>query len=164
MCEHLDMQNSIQIRVAGEGDVAAMSECRLKDVGGVDERMAAYFRGEHHPHQALAPRVGFVAELGGRVIGYVAGHLSTRHGLEGEVQYLFVTSQLRRQGIGARLVHRLAEWFCERGAKRICVGVDADSPAAMPFYRAMGARPLSAEKPFWYVWDDAGAILNFTSR
>ena len=41
--------------------------------------MAAYFNGQHHPQQALLPRVGYVALAGDAVIGYIAGNRTTRH-------------------------------------------------------------------------------------
>jgi GNAT superfamily N-acetyltransferase len=155
-CDDQHVRDEIHIRSAHQADVSAMADCRLRDAGGVDERMGAYFRGEHHPHEALMPRVGFVAECRGNVVGYVAGHLSTRHACGGELQYLFVASAFRRQGIGTRLVRRLAKWFCDRGAIQVCVGVDRDSLAAQLFYCALGARPLSLDKPLWYVWEDIG--------
>ena len=156
------MGDETHIRKATLADVTAMSECRRIDAGGVDERMPAYFRCEHDPHQALMPRVGFLAESGGRVVGYIAGHLTTRHGADGELQYLYVLSHVRRRGIGTRLIRALADWFCGQGARTVCVGVDADSPAAIPFYRALGARPLSDEKPLWYVWRNVAAVQTET--
>ena len=85
-------------------DVAKMEPCRLNDAAGhADNRMAAYFRGEHHPQLALMPRTGFIALLDGAAIGYIAGHLTTRHGCQGEVQYLFVASSYRRRGDRHRL-------------------------------------------------------------
>jgi ribosomal protein S18 acetylase RimI-like enzyme len=155
---HNHVRDEIHIRSAAEADVSAMSECRVRDAGAVDERMGAYFRGEHHPYEALMPRAGFVAEFRGSVVGYVAGHLTTRNGCNGELQYLFVSTTFRREHIGTNLVRELAEWFSDRGAKQVCVGVDSESPAAQPFYRALGARPLSADKPHWYVWEDMGVM------
>lgn len=116
--------------------------------------MGAYFRGEHHPQLALLPRTGYAAFVGGTMIGYVAGHLSTRQGCGGELQYLFVAPDSRRQGIATTLVRHMADWFAERGVRRVCVCVDADSPAARPFYRSLGAAALSPEKQLWYVWED----------
>ena len=117
--------------------------------------MAAYFRGEHHPQQALLPRVGFVASEGDALIGYIAGHRTTRHGCAGEVQYLFVAPAYRRRGVATALLKLLALWFREQSARRVCVCVDADSPAAQPFYDAAGASSL---KKFWRVWEDIGVL------
>lgn len=135
-----------------------MAACRLLDpsAGPADARMAAYFRAEHHPQNALLPRTGFVALLDGITVGYIAGHLSTRHGCGGELQYLFVAPEWRRQAIAGELVRHLAAWFVERGVRRVCVCLDADSPSAKPFYANMGAKPLSPERQLWYVWEDIG--------
>jgi GNAT superfamily N-acetyltransferase len=143
-------------RIATSIDVPKMAECRLRDpaAGPADPRMAAYLNGWHHPQQALPPRTGFVAESQDRVVGYIAGHLSTRHQCQAEVQYLFVDPQLRRLGIASDLLRWQADWFVRHGATRVCVCVDGDSPAAKPFYAALGARPLSPSRPLWYVWED----------
>jgi len=145
--------SDVRYRVAGAGDVPAMAECRTSDpaAGLADPRMTAYFNGEHHPGEALAPRIGFVALAGDRVIGYIAGHRTTRHGCAGEVQYLFVAPAYRRRGIATGLLRELAQWFKDRGARSVCVNVAPDSPAAKPFYESVGASPI---KKFWYAWDD----------
>ena len=79
-----------------------METCHVTKDGVIfyDRRMAAYLNGDHHPQKALPPRVGYVAEAGGAVVGYIAGHLTTRNGCAAEVQYLFVSPDYRRNGIG----------------------------------------------------------------
>jgi GNAT superfamily N-acetyltransferase len=153
----------VRFRTATSGDVAAMAQCRLNDPAGgaADERMGAYFDGRHHPHQALPPRIGYVASAADAPVGYIAGHLTTRHGCAGEVQYLFVASAYRRRGIASTLLRMLAGWFREQDAARVCVCVDADSPAAQPFYARLGAFPL---RKYWYVWEDIGVLIDRTSR
>src|SRR5690349_8346664 len=118
---------AIQIRVATSEDVLAMGRCRLADpaAGPADGRMGAYLEGNHHPQEALAPRRGYVALAGGTVVGYIAGHLTTRHHCSGEVQYLFVAPDARRRGVATALLQHLAKWFQEQGARRVCVCVDA---------------------------------------
>jgi GNAT superfamily N-acetyltransferase len=149
---------SVSYREATAVDVPAIIRGRLADASAEppDERMAAYLAGTHHPQQALAPRVAFIAMLDERVVGYTAGHLSRRYGCDGELQYLFVTSDLRRHGIATALVEQLARWFVARGAFRICVNVNAESDAAEPFYARCGAEPL---RPHWYVWQDIRSVI-----
>ena len=142
----------LRVRIASVEDVPLMEECRrLHHAGPADERMTAYFSGLHHPHQALLPRIGYIVLSGEAPVGYIAGHLTTRFGYEGELQYLFVVQPYRRRGIGRRLVQELARWFVEQWATRVCVCVDADSQAAAPFYGSLGAKPF---KPHWYAWED----------
>jgi GNAT superfamily N-acetyltransferase len=154
----MTLVEGIHVREATTADVVAMADCRLTDpaAGTADPRMAAYFDGQHHPQQALLPRVGYVALAGNAVIGYIAGHRTTRHGCAGEVQYLFVAPAYRRRRIGAALLQRLARWFREQGAARVCVNVNPDSLAAQPFYTSQGASVLNK---YWYVWEDIGVVL-----
>jgi GNAT superfamily N-acetyltransferase len=146
-----------RVRVATTADVPAMAACRLTDpaAGPADPRMAAYFDGHHHPQQALLPRIGYVALADGTVIGYIAGHRTTRDGCAGEVQYLFVAPEYRRRGIATLLLRSLAQWFGEAAARKVCVCVDADSPAAKPFYESVGAVPF---KKLWYEWDNISVV------
>jgi GNAT superfamily N-acetyltransferase len=139
-----------------------MASCRLSDsaAGPADARMGAYFSGIHHPQQALPPRIGYVAIMDQRVAGYIAGHLTTRHGCAAEVQYLFVEPAARRKAVATRLLRLLASWFVENGAQRVCVCLDADSPSARPFYEAVHAVQLSETHRLWFVWNDIGKVLS----
>jgi GNAT superfamily N-acetyltransferase len=151
--------SGVHFRIATAADVAAMAACRLSDpvAGPADPRMGAYFNCQHHPHQALLPRVGYVAVVNVEIVGYIAGHRTTRHGYSGEIQYLFVAPDHRRRGVGSALVQQLAEWFDRSGARNVCVCVDADSPAAAPFYESLGAVPF---KRFWCGWTDISTLVS----
>jgi GNAT superfamily N-acetyltransferase len=151
--------HKVTFREAGAPDVPAMVAGRLADpaAGAPDERMAAYLEGRHHPREALPPRTAFVAEHDGMVVGYIAGHLTRRRGCEGEVQYLFVASRVRRSGVGSRLLERLARWFATQGARKIGVNVDPESEGAGAFYARHGAVPRST---FWSEWEDIGVLFN----
>jgi GNAT superfamily N-acetyltransferase len=146
----------ITCRVAAADDVAAMA--RLREEGGwtggaPEARMRLYLAGEHHPRHALAPRVAFVAEEGGRVIGFIAGHLTTRFGCHGELQWLFVAPERRGGGAAARLLERLAAWLAAHGAARVCVNVEPENTPARRFYARHGAQGLDEH---WMVWPDIG--------
>ena len=142
----------VRYRQAGSADVPAMERCRVQDreAGPADRRMAAYLEGQHHPQQALERRTAFVALAGDTVVGYIAGHATTRYGCSGEVQYLYVTPSHRRAGVARGLLRCLAHWFLAAGIQRVCVNADLESAGAVPFYRAQGAIPLNE---YWYVWD-----------
>jgi GNAT superfamily N-acetyltransferase len=148
----------IEYREATIADVPGMALCRASDavVGPADPRMTAYFEGRHHPQQALAARIGYVAHVDGAVIGYIAGHETRRFDCEGEVQYLYVAAEYRRQGVGTTLLRQLAQWFQIRGKARVCVNVNADSPPAAPFYLSYGAEPLNE---YWYAWADMADLI-----
>jgi len=152
------MPGMLRFREASSADVPAMERSRVGDpeVGRADERMVAYLEGRHHPQQALAARTAFIALDGDDVVGYIVGHATTRFGCDGEVQHLYVAPPYRRRGVATRLLQRLAAWFTAHGIARVCVDVDIDSPAAVPTYLALGARPLDR---YWYVWVDIGTRL-----
>jgi GNAT superfamily N-acetyltransferase len=147
---------NLAFRVATAQDVPAMASSRKSDptVHAADPRMAAYFDGLHHPQHALRPRTGYVAIADNVIVGYIAGHLTTRHGCAGEVQYLFVVPAFRRKGAATELLRLMATWFGEQSAHKICVNVNDESPAAEPFYQSTGAKSLSPDKKYWYIWDD----------
>jgi GNAT superfamily N-acetyltransferase len=159
------LPGDIQYRAATIADISAMEATRATDpeVGPADHRMAAYMAGKHHPQQALAPRVVYVALEGPIIVGYIAGHLTRRHSCDGELQYLFVSKPHRRMGVAAALLEHLAGWFAEQGASKICVNVNDDSPGARPFYTSRGATILSRH---WMIWNDIRAALpaSFTIR
>jgi len=142
----------IEVRTATAADVAEMA--RIREAGGLPddaERMARYLAGEHHPQHALAPRVIFVAEQGGRMIGYVAGHRTTRFGCDGELQWIFVLPDHRGSGAADLLLDRLAAWFIGEGARRVCVDVVPENTRARRFYHRHGAQTLHR---YWLVWPD----------
>ncbi len=97
----------------------------------------------------------FIAIDGGAVVGYIGGHLTRRFDCEGELQYLYVAPPYRREGVASELLRRLAEWFVASGARRVCVDVNLDSPAAPHFYVSHGAVALNKH---WMVWTDVGQI------
>ena len=156
----MELRESVRFREATSADATAMAQCRLTDPtdgGAADPRIAAYLDCHHHPQQALVPRVGYLALDNDTVVGYIAGHLTTRHGCSGELQYLFVTLSYRRRGIATALLRLLAEWFLAQGAQRICVAIAGDSPVeAKPFCENFGAAPL---RKYWHAWEDIGAIV-----
>jgi len=74
------MPSDFLYQEATSADVPAMARCRAADpdAGPADERMAGYLDGVHHPRQALPPRTAFMAVSSGEVVGYIAGHATTR--------------------------------------------------------------------------------------
>ena len=148
----------LQVRIASVEDVPLMEESRrLHQAGPADEPITPYFSGLHHPQQALLPRVGYIVLWGEAPVGYIAGHLTTRLGYAGELQYLFVALPYRRRGIGGRLVQELARSFIAQRATRVCVCVDSESQAAAPFYASLGAKPF---KPHWYAWEGIALVAS----
>jgi ribosomal protein S18 acetylase RimI-like enzyme len=141
---------------AADAQAMALSRSADPDWGPADPRTELYLRGIHHPQRALPPRTACIAVQDEEVVGYIAGHLTERYDCEGELQYIWVAVKHRRSGIASRLLRMLAEWFCEQGARRICVDVEPENAGARSFYISHGARELN---PHWLVWRDISTCL-----
>ena len=145
---------TITYREATLTDVHRMS--LLRDASGwlggaTEERMSLYLTGVHHPQHALPPRVAIVAESGGALLGFVAGHLTTRFGCSGELQWVLVDPGHRGGPVASGLMTRIAEWFVANNSPRVCVNVEPGNVRARRFYQRHGAVDLD---PYWMVWTD----------
>jgi GNAT superfamily N-acetyltransferase len=144
-------------RQASELDVAAMARLREQsgwEGGGSAERMGRYLRGEHHPQHAQAARIAFVAEDGNGLVGFIAGHLTTRFDCDGELQWLLVDPAARGGPAATQLWAHLRDWFVAQQSRRVCVNVEPGNARARRFYARMGAMELSSH---WMVWSDVAA-------
>lgn len=144
-------------RVVERDDVSVLARLRREGEGGggSEGRMTRYLAGEHHPHQALLPRIMYMATDGDAPTGYIAGHLTERFGCDGELQWIYVVENYRGTEVALELLILLAAWFTEHKAHRICV--DVGSERSRNFYRRHGAEDF---KPHWLVWNDIGTVLN----
>jgi GNAT superfamily N-acetyltransferase len=148
----------ITLRPATGDDVAEMA--RIRELGGWTggagaERMALYLAGAHHPRYALQARIVLVAEDGISIVGYIAGHLTTRFGCDGELQWLFVLPAYRGGGVASRLLGALATWCARHDSRSVCVDVEPENARARRFYLRHGARALDTH---WLVWDDISQL------
>jgi ribosomal protein S18 acetylase RimI-like enzyme len=119
-------------------------------------RITRYLAREHNPHEALLPRVIYVAVAGNAPAGFIAGHLTRRYACDGELQWIHVISEHRGTGVASGLLRMLAAWFAEQKAARICVDVDPDNARARRFYTRHGAVTLNKH---WLVWSDINVVL-----
>jgi len=144
----------IRFSQAQRADIAHMHriwEVEKGEGGASEERMTAYFDGRHHPQEALLPRVIYLAHEGEALIGYIAGHLTRRFACDAELEWLYVIPQRRRCGVASGLLHRLAMWFQEHHASRVCVNVAVSNVVARRFYARNGAAVMNQH---WLVWQD----------
>ncbi len=151
----LDAAARVQARTMVHSDYYDESTDQQREYERLHPRVAGYCAGTYHPGHALAKRALFVADEEGRVVGFIAGHLSTRMGCEGELQWMFVEPALQRRGIGGALLEPLARWFVQQDARRVII----DAPPANPcraFYLKHGARPLDG---YWLYWPDVETVL-----
>lgn len=146
-------------RRARKSDVPAMARIRAADPDTEDRwkaRISGYLAGELHPREALPPRVIYVAFEEGSVTGFIAGHLTRRYKCDGELQWIDVRSEYRGSGVASELLLRLAAWFVEQKAFRICVDVRPKNTVAHRFYGKHGAETLNKH---WLVWNNIKDVL-----
>jgi len=118
-------------------------------------RWKAYLRKEHHPRDAKDPRIVYIASINGKIVEFVAGHLTERFGLEGELQSIYVLPEHQGHGLGTQLVIALPKWFKKWDAKEVCVDHKDGSEG---FYIKLEAR---FNDHGWLVWDNFLQVLAF---
>lgn len=141
-------------------DVSAMAQLRSEHWGNApdwEHTVSAYLSGEHHPRQALLPRIAIVAEEEDEIVGFIAGHLTRRHRCDGELQWINVPASQRGNAMASELLQNLAEWFVENGARRVCVDVQPRNTIARAFYTRHGAEPLNDR---WMLFPDISVVAS----
>jgi GNAT superfamily N-acetyltransferase len=89
-----------------------------------------------------------VAEIDGRVVGYVLGAIVDlvpdmfEREICGFIADIFVEPDHRRHGIGRLLMEAMLDWFQSEGIRYYEWYVAAQNPAARAFWREMGGREL----------------------
>lgn len=150
---------SVTIHPAEPADVPAMAAIRAQEWETQEyweKRIAGYLTGNLGARHALPGHAVFVAALDGTVAGFVAGHRTTRHGCLGELEFINVAREQRGRGIAGMLLLRMAGWFAEQQALRVCVDVVPENEAARALYAKHGAVDL---RPNWMVWEDIRTVL-----
>jgi len=118
-------------------------------------RWNTYFNGQS-PASAKPERVVYKAVIDGKIVGYIAGHLTSRHEKDAEIQSFYILKEYQRKGIGTKLLAEFLGWLQTHGATSLCVGIDNTNP-----YQAFYLKYRSAYlNPHWMFWDDNEALLN----
>jgi ribosomal protein S18 acetylase RimI-like enzyme len=152
--------DDLQVRKASEEDILSMAQIRAREWGTEDywiTRIGDYMRGESHPQHALMPRIIFVAEDKEKIVGFIAGHRTTRLGCNGELEWINVIPEYRKNGVASELLNYLAKWFVEQNAVKVCIDVAAENITAQKFYRKHRATNLN---PHWLYWEDVRVAVN----
>ena len=150
---------TVLYRQADKTDIPAMARIRAAEWGEEEywsTRISRYLNCELHPQQALMPRVIYVAWEGDSLVGMIAGHLTRRYSCDGELEWINVIPERRGSGIALELLRRLAAWFAEQKASRVCVDVDPANTTARRFYMRHGTKNLNEH---WLVWNDIKVVL-----
>jgi ribosomal protein S18 acetylase RimI-like enzyme len=149
----------IQYREAKESDVAGMSKIRAENWGTEEywnTRITGYLNSQHNPQLALSTRVIYIATDDGKVVGFIAGHLTRRFECDGELQWIDTSNKYRRNRIATELLRLLAVWFVDNMAFQICVDSDPSNLIARQFYKKFGAEDLNKH---WLVWRNIKLII-----
>jgi GNAT superfamily N-acetyltransferase len=117
-------------------------------------RWQGYLSGTTSPQCAKAERQAFKAIDSGRLIGFIAGHLTTRFERDAEIQLFYVLREHQRAGVGAKLLVEMVNWFVNQNARSACVGIAVENPYQR-FYLKFGGIHLN---PHWIVLDDLNAL------
>jgi GNAT superfamily N-acetyltransferase len=112
-------------------------------------RWITYFKGQS-PQTSKPERVVFKALSENRIVGYLAGHLTTRFDMDAEIQSFYILKPYQRQGLGMKLLKKFGEWLISEKATRLCVGI---SPANIykTFYLKNNGQYLNDH---WIYWSD----------
>lgn len=150
---------TVVYRQADRSDILSIARIRALHSGTEETwrtRIGRYMACEHHPQQALMPRIVYVSVKSSSIVGLVAGHLTRRYRCAGELQWIDLIPQCRGTGIASKLLGCVAEWFAEQQALRLCVNVDPGNTQARRFYMRHGAENLNEH---WLVWNDVRVML-----
>ena len=155
-----DVPGIVDVRI--KSIIASFVCSRGESVGRVDqefaqysERWLAYMNGEWNPQKATSERIVYKATNDGMIVGFIAGHLTTRLDCDGELQSIFILREWQRKGIGGELLKKLGHWFIENKVHRVCVNVAPENPYRV-FYQKHGAEEINAH---WLVWNNIRTTL-----
>lgn len=108
----------------------------------------------------LSPKTFLVAELEGKIVGYVVASV---RGKEGHVISIAVHPDQRRKGIGEGLLKAVLKILLERMVSSIILEVRRSNKAAISLYEKMGFRIEGVAKGYYSDGEDA-FIMRYIPR
>ncbi|MEO8860414.1 MAG: GNAT family N-acetyltransferase [Ginsengibacter sp.] len=73
-----------------------------------------------------------------KIVGYLAGHLTTRYNLDAEIQSFCVLKQDQKQKIGTRLLTEFTKWLIKMNARSLCVGFKPENKYKAFYFKHAG--------------------------
>lgn len=140
----IDTTSEVSIRPLDELDISAIVRIDEKILGTYrpevwERRIGYYLRRD--------PETSVVAELDGRVVGFMLGEVrSGEFGLEeptGWIEVLGVDPEARGRSVGRRMGDALLEHFRQRGARSVRTLVDEENEELCGFFSSLGFEPSS---------------------
>lgn len=138
-----------EVRVVGARDAARLRALRLRALAdapdafavGADEeasRPDAEWDELARDSERAEAVVVYAAISGGRWMGMAAGRWYDREQGIAHLWGMWVDPELRRQGVGARLVDAVLGWVSAQGGRFLRLGVITEVGDATPFYEHLG--------------------------
>lgn len=137
----MNRPDDVQVRPAGLDDAAPIAELEAEAFGAGAWTIQAV-----KSELCTANRRIAVADVGGRLVGYVAISVVAE---VADLTRVAVTSVARRQGIGAALLAWAVEQSRIAGAERMILEVSAANEAAVGLYVSEGFAEI-ARRPGYY--------------
>jgi len=119
---------------------------RFMLISNVEAGYAHFFTGELEDPDALI----LAAEQAGHIVGYAYARLEARDWNAlldrcGALHDIFVSNEVRRQGVARRLVDTVRERLRGRGAPRLVLHTASKNAAARAFFATLGFRETMVE-------------------
>jgi GNAT superfamily N-acetyltransferase len=142
-------EGAITIRVMNEADVLLLREVRLRALldtpvafGSTYAREAAFFEEQWRERACSWAREGVSRTLlafeGDSCCGIVAGFVHREIAGRVCVVSMWVAPEVRRRGLGRRLIGEIEQWARQVGAREIMLDVNETNHAAIELYRRCG--------------------------
>lgn len=135
-----------------EVSIRPLDELDISDIVRIDEKILGAYRPEVWERRIgyylrRDPETSVVAELDGRVVGFMLGEVrSGEFGLEeptGWVEVLGVDPACRGRAVGRRMADAILEHFQEKGARSVRTLVDGENEELCGFFSSLGFEPSS---------------------
>jgi len=136
--------------------IRPLDELDISAVTGIDEKISGRYRPEVWERRAgyylrRDPEGPVVAELGGRVVGFMFGEIrSGEFGLDeptGWIEVMGVDPDHQGRAIGRRMAEAMLAHFRAQGAHTVRTLVDEDRAELQGFFTSLGFAPASL-RPF----------------
>lgn len=136
--------------------IRTLDELDISDIVAIDEKISGRYRPEVWERQIgyylrRAPETSVVAEVDGRVAGFMLGEVrSGEFGLEeptGWIEVLGVDPDQRGKALGRRMAEAVLEYFRVQGAHSVRTLVDEEREDIRSFFASLGFE-ASTLRPF----------------
>ena len=136
-------------RLTIESFAGVTLEQNLEDALGVLNGHDWRWRKARHVDEDMAanPAGVFVAEAGGRVVGYVSTRIDREAG-RGRIPNLAVAEDARNHGLGRRLIEHALDYFRAEGLAYAVIETMAQNPVGNHLYPACGFAEVARQVHF----------------